>query len=92
MLNQKIIDQGDQIRQMKSKKVAKVKIILIESHYSTILTIQIHVATPGRGARVSSTNSIRWQWQQECCINIKVLLDDSNRIIIPQGNFKIFKN
>ncbi len=40
------------------------------------------------GACVGSTKSILWQWQQECRISIQVLLDDGNRIIIPQGNFK----
>ncbi len=42
------------------------------------------------GACVSSTKSILWQWRQEYRINIQVLLDDGNRIIIPQGNFKVF--
>ncbi len=41
------------------------------------------------GSCVSSTKSILWQWRQEYRINIQVLLDDGNRIIIPQGNFKL---
>ncbi len=42
------------------------------------------------GACVSSTKSILWQWRQEYRISIQVLLDDGNRIIIPQGNFNFF--
>ncbi len=42
------------------------------------------------GACVSCTTLILWQWQQE--YHIIIWLDDGNRIIIPQGNFKIFQS
>ncbi len=42
-------------------------------------------------ACVSSTKSILWQWRQEYRNNYQVLLDDGNRIIIPQGNFKVYE-
>ncbi len=50
----------------------------------SVLDPNIEVQAPSEGG-----GSILWQWQQECRISIQVLLDDGNRIIIAQGNFKI---